>query len=124
MRLTHEGNRTMTDAFAKIPTLAEIATKVARGEMLLLDVREAAELAASGKARGALHIPLGVLPLKADPQAPDAFIRPGKPVAIYCAAGGRAGRAAEMLQSMGYGPVWNLGGLGDWVASGGQLERA
>lgn len=114
----------MTEPFHKAPTVAEIAAMVAKGEMLLLDVREAAELATTGKAKGALHIPLGILPLKADPKAPDAPISPGRPVAVYCAAGARAGRAMQMLQDLGYGPVVNLGGLGDWVACGGQVERA
>jgi rhodanese-related sulfurtransferase len=109
---------------APAPTVAEIAERVARGEMALVDVREAGEVRASGKAQGALHIPLGVLALKADPAAPDAVLRPGKPVAIYCASGGRSGMAAQMLGRMGYDPVWNIGGLGDWQAGGGQVERA
>ena len=41
------------------------------GEITLLDVREAAEVQASGTAAGALHIPLAMVPLKADPTAPD-----------------------------------------------------
>jgi rhodanese-related sulfurtransferase len=105
------------------PGIAEISAAVAAGEITLLDVRETAELRASGKAKGAVHIPLGLLALKADPNTPDALIKPGKPVAVYCASGGRSGMAAQMLQRMGYDPVWNIGGLGDWHAGGGQVER-
>jgi rhodanese-related sulfurtransferase len=92
--------------------------------MILVDVRETGELRASGRARGALHVPLGVLALKADPSAPDAALSPGKPVCVYCASGGRSGMAAQILTRLGYAPVWNIGGLGDWVAGGGQVDRA
>ncbi|MGB4826530.1 MAG: rhodanese-like domain-containing protein [Paracoccaceae bacterium] len=111
-------------ANANQPSLSQIADGVAKGEITLVDVREAGEVRASGKAKGALNIPLGVLQLKADPSAPDALLRPGKPVALYCASGGRSGMAAQMLQRMGYAPVWNIGGLGDWHAAGGQVERS
>lgn len=109
---------------AHAPTVAEIAEAVASGQMILIDVRETGEVQASGKAKGALHVPLGVLALKADPKAPDAMIAPGKPVCVYCASGGRSGRAAQMLQQMGYDEVHNVGGLGDWIAGGGQVVKA
>lgn len=108
----------------RAPSVAEIAAAVAEGRMVLIDVREAGELKSSGKAKGALHLPLGVLALKADPGAPDAALRPGKPVCVYCASGGRSGMAAQVLARMGYDPVYNIGGLGDWVAGGGQVETA
>lgn len=106
------------------PPLAKIMAGVAEGRIALVDVREMAELRASGKACGAVVIPLGVLALKADPKAPDAALAPGRPVAVYCASGGRSGRAAQVLRQMGYETVWNIGGLGDWQAGGGQVERA
>jgi rhodanese-related sulfurtransferase len=109
---------------AAAPSVAEISAAVARKDMVLVDVREPAEVRASGKAAGALTIPLGVLALKADPAAPDALLRPGKPVALYCASGGRSGMAAQVLTRLGYAPVWNIGGLADWQAAGGQVERA
>ncbi|MEZ5797155.1 MAG: rhodanese-like domain-containing protein [Paracoccaceae bacterium] len=109
---------------APAPTVAEIAERVARGEMALVDVRETAEVRASGKAKGALNIPLGILALKADPAAPDCLLKAGQPVALYCASGGRSGMAAQMLSRMGYATVWNIGGLGDWHAGGGQVEKA
>lgn len=94
-----------------------------RGEITLLDVREVAEVQASGLAAGAVHIPLGLLPLKADPKAPDFDARlSGKPVAVYCAAGARAGRAVEYLRSVGI-EASNIGGFGDWCACGGPVQR-
>ncbi len=106
-----------------LPTVEEIAKAVAAGQMYLVDVRDIGELRQTGKAKGALHIPLSVIGVKADPQAPDAVIRPGRPVAVYCAAGGRSGMAAQVLTRLGYDPVWNIGGFGDWMRAGGQVEK-
>lgn len=107
-----------------VPPLAEIVAGVAEGRIALVDVREAGEIRASGKACGALAIPLAVLRVKADPAAPDALLTPGRPVAVYCASGGRSGMAAQALRQMGYETVWNIGGLRDWQVAGGQVEAA
>lgn len=104
-------------------TLAEARDLAASGRLTLLDVRELAEVKASGMAKGAVHIPLSLVPLKADQRAPDRHpqLDPAKPVAVYCAAGARAGRAAQVLSSLGY-TAHNIGGFGDWCAAGGEVE--
>lgn len=91
--------------------------KHARGEITVLDVREASEVQASGKAEGAHHIPLSMVPLMAKDKLPV-----GKPVAVYCAVGGRAGMAAQALAQMGY-EAHNIGGFGDWANAGGPVSR-
>ncbi|MDR5651340.1 rhodanese-like domain-containing protein [Ruixingdingia sedimenti] len=103
----------------------EAVARHARGDLTVIDVREAAELRASGTARGALHVPLALLPIKADPRHPghDPALDPDRPVALYCAAGGRSGMAAELLMKLGYREVYNIGGFGDWCAGGGQTCR-
>jgi len=94
-----------------------------QGQLILLDVREAGEVASSGTARGAVHIPLGLLPLKADPRSPDYDRRlAGKPVAVFCAAGARAGRAVALLEQFGHEAV-NIGGFGDWCGCGGPVQH-
>jgi rhodanese-related sulfurtransferase len=103
------------------PTVAEVAKQVAAGQMVLIDVREIAEVRASGRADGALVIPLSLLPLKADPRQPGVEVPQGKPVAVYCASGARSASAAQLLERLGYGPVTNLGGLRDWAAGGGRV---
>ncbi|MBK8441728.1 MAG: sulfurtransferase [Rhodobacter sp.] len=122
--MTRPEKTATNSARASQPSISDIAAGVAYGEIALVDVREAAEVRASGMAQGAINIPLGVIALKADPKAPDASLRPGKPVALYCASGGRSGMAAQVLQRLGYDPVWNIGGLGDWHAGGGQVDRS
>lgn len=98
-------------------TAKEAVALQAKGEITLLDVREANELQSSGKAAGAVHIPLALVALKAAEDLPK-----GKRVAVYCAVGGRAGMAAQTLASMGY-EVENIGGFGDWVAAGGAISH-
>ncbi len=106
-----------------ITTVPQAIDLAAQGKITLLDVREVAEVAASGTAAGAVLIPLGLLPLKADPKAPDYDARlGGKPVAVFCAAGARAGRAVALLQQFGHDAV-NIGGFGDWCGCGGPVQR-
>ena len=109
---------------AKRLTAADAVALAAKGEITVLDVREAGEIAASGTAKGSVHIPLSMVPLKANPKGPDpdARLNPAKPVAVFCAVGGRAGQAAQLLEGLGYS-VHNIGGFGDWVSAGGAVQR-
>ncbi|NCO86244.1 MAG: sulfurtransferase [Rhodobacterales bacterium] len=106
------------DARAAIPL-------VAQGALTLIDIRDPAEIAASGKAKGALAIPLSVIRMKADPRSPECHpdLKTDRPVALYCASGARANMAAQMLREMGYGEVHNLGGLMHWQMAGGEVIR-
>ena len=114
-------------ANAVVPRItgAEAQAKLAAGAVLL-DIRDSAELAASGKAKGSTHIPRGSLEYKADPSAPshDPALRLDRPVVLHCAAGGRAALAGKLLLDMGYTQVFNLGGFKDWVEAGGPVEKA
>ena len=91
---------------------------------VLLDIRDSAELAETGKAVGSLHIPRGSLEFKADPASPsyEPRLQPGTPIVLHCAAGGRAALAGKLLMEMGYTKVYNLGGFKDWNAAGGAVE--
>lgn len=97
----------------------------ARGELTVVDVRELAEVRASGTASGGVHAPLMRLADKADPRHPDhdKALNPDHPVAVFCASGGRSQMAADMLLKMGYREVYNLGGFSDWTAGGGKVHR-
>ncbi len=95
------------------------------GAITVIDVRDGSELRATGKAKGALHVPLVALRMKADPSSPEQLpaFRSGKPVVLYCASGGRSQMAARMLRQMGLAEVYNLGGLADWQRAGGHVAR-
>ncbi len=103
---------------------AEAVRKAAAGEILLIDVRDAAEVRATGRAQGAVHAPLFRLADLADPRHPDhlAALVPARPVAVYCASGGRSAIAADLLRRLGYTTVYNLGGFAGWCAAGGPVS--
>lgn len=95
---------------------------VAQGA-LLLDIRDAPELAQNGRAAGAHHIPRGMLEFRAEAGSPyhDPELRVDRPVVLHCASGGRAALAGKLLKDMGYQEVYNLGGFKDWVEGGGAV---
>jgi len=102
----------------------EQAQKMVADGAVLLDIRDSAELAETGKAEGSLHIPRGSLEFKADPASPsyEPRLKADTPIVLHCAAGGRAALAGKLLLDMGYTQVFNLGGFKDWVAAGGAVE--
>jgi rhodanese-related sulfurtransferase len=113
-------------ANAAVPKISgkEAQEMVAKGA-LLVDVRDGTEVAATGKAAGAIHIPRGSLEFKADLTAPsaDKNFALDKPVILHCASGGRAALAGKLLKDMGYEKVYNLGGFKDWVEAGGKVDK-
>src|ERR1700722_2664197 len=115
-------------AHAAVPaiTAADAAKLVDSAGALIVDVRDGTEVAASGKAKGAVAVPRGSLESRADPDSPNhnpAF-RKDRPVILYCAGGGRAALAGKTLRDLGFSDVRNLGGFKDWVAGGGAVEKA
>lgn len=113
-------------AQAAVPGISveEARARLAEGA-LLLDVRDGNELAASGTARGAHHVPRGMLEFRADPESPlhDPELRRDRPVIVFCAAGGRAALAGHTLKSMGYAEVYNLGGFRTWQEAGAPVTE-
>ena len=113
-------------ANAVVPKISgkEAQEMVANGA-LLVDIRDSAELAQTGKAAGSLHVPRGSLELKADLTAPscDKNFAHDRPVIVHCAGGGRAALAGKLLKDMGYEKVYNLGGFKDWVEAGGKVDK-
>ena len=113
-------------ANAAVPKISgkEAQEMVANGAVLV-DIRDSAELAQTGKAAGSIHIPRGSLEFKADLTAPsaDKNFAYDKPVILHCASGGRAALAGKLLKDMGYQKVFNLGGFKDWVEAGGKVEK-
>ncbi len=104
---------------------ADAIARAAAGKLTVIDVRDINEVAQTGKARGALHIPLMMLRFQADPRNPDFHpdLDVDKPVALYCASGARSQMAGQQLAQMGFKEVYNIGGLGHWASAGGPIER-
>lgn len=94
-------------------------------EGVVIDLREAHELTASGVLPGALHIPRGMLEFNADPATPyyNTALRQDQPVLLYCASGGRSALAAAALKDLGYQTVGHLdGGIRAWLESGQPVD--
>ena len=114
-------------ANAAVPkvTPAQAKELIAKGNTLIVDVRDGPEVQASGKVAGAVHVSRGMLEFRADPDLPshDKNFSKDKTVILYCGSGGRAALAGKMLKDLGYDRVLNLGGFKDWADSGGAVEK-
>ena len=117
----------LAEAEAAVPRISpdEAKALVGRPDVLFLDVREPAEVAASGKVPGALAIPRGLVEFRADPASAlhDAAFDRAKTVVAYCASGGRSALVGKTLKEMGYNNVRNLGGFKGWLDAGGEVEK-
>src|SRR5262249_4777564 len=93
-------------------------------EAVVVDVREPTDLQPLGVIPGAINIPLGVLPLRADQELPehlrDARLQDrDKPVITTCGGGGQAALAAKLLKDMGFNKVAMIdGGTTGWKNAG------
>ena len=106
----------VADAKQRITEISaeEARAQVARGEAVLIDVREESDWR-SGHAEGARHLSKGVIELEIEEQVPD----PNQPIICYCGGGSRSALATDAVQKMGYTNVRSLaGGLRAWKAAG------
>ena len=117
----------MEAANAAVPriTPAQAQDLIAKGNTLVVDLRDGSEVAQSGKVRGAVHVSRGMLEFRADPElsSHDKNFAKDKNVVLYCGSGGRAALAGKLLKDMGYAHVYNAGGFKDWVDAGGAIEK-
>ena len=118
----------LAEADAEVPRISPEEAKelLGRSDVLFLDVREPAEVAASGKVPGALAVPRGLVEFRADPASAlhDAAFDRAKTVVTYCGSGGRAALVGKTLKEMGYSNVRNLGGFKGWLEAAGEVEKA
>ena len=94
--------------------------EVAAGEAVLVDVRSEEEWA-EGHAAAATHLPIAALS-DGVPEAEAAGVPKDKTVYTYCKAGGRAKRAAAMLEEAGYDAVPLAEGFEELKAAGVEAE--
>jgi len=78
---------------------------------LLIDVRTPEEFA-SGHINGSVNIPVEEMQGRLDEIPGDT------PIVVYCRSGNRSATAARILTEAGYAPVYDLGGINDWIAQG------
>ena len=100
-------------------TVEQAVDMIAKGNALVVDVRDALEVATSGKIAGAVNVSRGMLEFRADPESQyhDKNFEKRKTVILYCVSGGRAALAGKLLKEMGYDDVYNLGSFKDWTGT-------
>lgn len=102
----------------------QVQAEMAAGNVTLVDVRDAPELA-NGTIPGSVHASRGMLEFYADPSSPyhKPELDPESRVILHCASGGRSALAVQALQQLGYSNVANLdGGFKAWQAEGKPVE--
>src|SRR5919109_3985210 len=91
----------MDAANAAVPriTPAQAREMIAKGNTLVVDVRDALEVQQSGKVAGAVNVSRGMLEFRADPESPyhDKNFAKNKAVILYCASGGRSALGGKAL---------------------------
>ena len=97
--------------------VSEVVAAIESGATVV-DVRTADEFA-GGHVAGALHANVFDDQFEQRMAALDRT----QPVYLYCASGVRSGRAAAVLEGMGFTRVVNAGGFGDLVEAGAPVER-
>ena len=80
--------------------------------VIFVDVREQEELQRTGKLRGAIHVPRGLLKFQVDPTSPTRKPELGgeKKLVLYCGSGGRSALGAKTLNQMGINNVAHVAG--------------
>jgi rhodanese-related sulfurtransferase len=92
--------------------------------VLLVDVRDAIDVATTGLAAGGLNISLGMLPVKADLELPEEWREAGlqdrsRPIVTTCQIGPNGAIGAALLKDMGFTNVSYMeGGMEAWKAAG------
>ena len=118
----------LAEANAAVPRVppAEARALMGRGDVLIVDVRDASEVQASGKIKGAVNVSRGMLEFRADPDSPyhDPAFQTDKTVLVYCASGGRSALVGKTLKDFGYATVYNVGGFKELAEAGLETEPA
>src|SRR5215469_4186063 len=108
----------MEAANAAVPriTSAQAREMIAKGNTLVVDVRDAPEVEKSGKVVGALNVSRGMLEFRADPESPyhDKNFTKDKTLILYCASGGRSALGGKVLKDIAFK---------DWAEGGGAVDK-
>ncbi|QPI72239.1 rhodanese-like domain-containing protein [Sphingobium sp. Cam5-1] len=121
-------NDMLAEACAIVPRITpeEARQWLAQGDVLIVDVRDSHEVAATGKIKGAVNVSRGMIEFRAAADTPyhDPAFRKDSIIIVYCASGGRSALAGKILKDMGYEKVHNLGGFNDAKEGGFDTEPA
>jgi rhodanese-related sulfurtransferase len=115
------------EAYYAVPTLkaADLHRRQKREpDLLVIDVRDAADVTQTGTIPGAANISYGSLTYKADHQVPEAWRDPrladrSRPIVTTCILGPLGAMGGKLLHDMGFTNVQVLeGGVAAWIDAG------
>lgn len=118
-------------AYQAVPTVspAEAQRRIAaEPDLMVIDVRDAADIAQTGTIPGAVNISYGSLTYMADHDAPEAWRDPrladhARPIITTCILGPLGAVGGKLLQDMGFSKVGYLdGGVQAWREAGFALQ--
>jgi rhodanese-related sulfurtransferase len=119
-------------AFGAVPTISppEARSRLEQDpNLLVIDVRDAADIAATGSVPGATNISLGSLTYKADHEVPESWRDPAladhaRPIITTCILGPMGALGGKLLHDMGFINVSILeGGVQSWIDAGFPTEQ-
>ena len=119
-------------ALAAVPTITPAEAQRRQQEepdLLIIDVRDAADIAQTGTAAGAVNISYGALTYMADNEVPEDWRDPrladrSRPIITTCILGPLGALGGKLLHDMGFTNVRVLeGGVNAWGQAGLPLER-
>lgn len=95
------------------------------GKTVFVDVRDSADISASGTIAGAHLIRRGMIEFHADDTHPlhNPALKRDADIVLVCGAGGQAALSGKTLKEMGYKNVSNVGGFSSWKDAGGPVEE-
>jgi rhodanese-related sulfurtransferase len=100
---------------------------VARGEAVVVDIREEERRAADGRVPGAVEIARNVLEWRCAPESPwrdERVSDPARTLIVMCNEGYQSSLAAAALQELGHERATDMeGGFQGWRAEGLPVER-
>ena len=106
-------------------TFEETCNILKQTNTFIIDVREESEVSNFGVIKNAIHVPRGLIEFKLElnSQSNPANINNDSNLLFYCAGGYRSALAANTVKSLGFKNVYNIGGFGEWVDHGGEIEK-
>ncbi len=130
MQTITRGIQAMLDeANAQIETMTPqaVADAAAKGDVVIVDIRDPREIERDGRIPGTFSCTRGMLEFWIDPQSPYAkpVFQQDKKFVFHCAGGLRSALAAKTADDMGLSPVAHMaGGFGAWRDAGLPVEKA
>lgn len=116
----------LDEANAVVPkiTVEEGIAKHKAGKSVFVDVRDSADIAASGTIAGAQTVRRGMIEFMADDTHPlhNPALKKDAEIVLVCGVGGQAALTGKTLKDMGFQNVLNVGGFPAWKDAGGPVE--